>query len=77
MVNPTWQINKQFFWQEIGTFTSSAAAGIAFDEPDRQILVVGDNNISKFDINTLKLTEYLKETVARKRDIRARLFITG
>lgn len=63
VVNPTWQINKQFFWQEIGTFTSSAAAGIAFDEPDRQILVVGDNNISKFDINTLKLTEYLKETV--------------
>ena len=63
MVNPTWQINKQFFWQEIGTFTSSAAAGIAFDEPGRQILVVGDNNISKFDINTLKLTEYLKETV--------------
>lgn len=63
VVNPTWQINKQFFWQEIGTFTSSAAAGIAFDEPGRQILVVGDNNISKFDINTLKLTEYLKETV--------------
>lgn len=63
VVNPTWQINKQFFWQEIGTFTSSAAAGIAFDEPDRQILVIGDNNISKFDINTLKLTEYPKETV--------------
>lgn len=63
VVNPTWQINKQFFWQKIKTFNSSPSAGIDFDESRRQILLIGDNNIKKFDIDTLKLTEYQKETV--------------
>ncbi|MCC8171495.1 MAG: hypothetical protein LIP00_06855 [Parabacteroides sp.] len=55
--NPEWVINKQFYWETAGTFTSSAAAGVTFDPLTQQILVTGDTGIRRFDMNTLRLTE--------------------
>lgn len=55
--NPEWVINKRFYWETAGTFTSSAAAGVTFDPLTQQILVVGDTGIRRFDTNTLRLTD--------------------
>ncbi len=55
--NPEWVINKRFYWETAGTFTSSAAAGVTFDPLTQQILVTGDTGMRRFDMNTLRLTD--------------------
>lgn len=55
--NPEWVINKQFYWETAGTFTSSAAAGVTFDPLSQHILVIGDTGIRRFDMNTLRLAD--------------------
>ena len=60
--NPIWAINKQYYWEKIGSFESSPAAGITFDSTRQQIIIIGDNRIQNFNPDTRQSSDTTQNT---------------
>lgn len=60
VTNPTWLINKAYYWQHRFTYQSHTVSGINFDEANNKILCFNADSITFFDVatNTTSVNKY-------------------